>query len=136
MPAPCSIDLRQRAVQAYESGEGTFDELSNRFGIHPASLFRWVSRKRETGDVAPLTPGGGNPIRVNSNVLSKIVAKQPDGTSFEICSQYNREVGRKGRVHRSSILRALHRQGLVFKKNGIVQKNKIDPTLNVKEQSF
>ena len=113
-------------MAAYESGEGTYVELGDRFGIHEHTLLEWVTLKRETGSVAPRAHGGGVPPRVYGKMLSRIVERQPDGTSFEICAQYNRAVGRHDRVHRSSILRALHRLGLVYKKNVIVRRNRTD----------
>lgn len=91
MPAPCSLDLRERAVRAYESGEGTYVKLGQRFGIHKHTLIEWVKLKRETGSVAPRPSRGGVPPRVNSKILGKVVESQPDGTSFEITAQYNRK---------------------------------------------
>jgi transposase len=134
MPAPCSLDLRKRAVAAYESGEGTYTELGARFGIHEHTLLEWVMLKRETGSVAPRPRGGGVPPKVMGKVLSKIVGRHPDGTSFEITSKYNRSVKRGERVHRSSILRALHRLGLVYKKNGTAPRSRTVLMSNERER--
>lgn len=58
MPAPLPIALRQRVVDAYNNGEGTYGELAARFGVGEASVSRWL-RMARTGD---LTPGVKGPM--------------------------------------------------------------------------
>lgn len=111
------IELRERAVRAYEAGEGTYDEVAERFTIGSATLERWVRRKRETGTVAPRPAGGGNFSPVDFKILEEELVAKPDMTTFELTVAYNRRVSRGQRVHRSSIQRALARAGYVFKKN-------------------
>lgn len=127
MPNPHPTELRERAVRAYESGEGSYDEISERFSIAPRTLQRWTTRKRETGDVQPQIKGGGNPSPVDIAVLERVMALHPDAVTSELTVAYNKIVGRMKRVHRSSILRALHRRGYVFKKNDQGPRSKIVP---------
>ena len=47
--------------------------------------------------------------------LAQVV--QPYAIVDELRAMYNDRVAKTARVHRSSILRALHRRGYVFKKN-------------------
>lgn len=115
------IELRERAVQAYEAGEGSYDLLAARFRIGSATLERWVQRKRKMGTVAPGRAGGGNFSRVDVVILEEVLAAKPDVTTTELTVAYNRRVGRAGRTHRSSIHRALRRAGYVFKKNARVR---------------
>jgi hypothetical protein len=61
-------------------------------------------------------------------VLDTVVSDGRDATTEELTWEYNRRVGRARRVHRSSILRALHRSGYVFKKNVRGPQNRIAPT--------
>jgi transposase len=118
MAGPHPIALRQRAVAAYESGSEPYDAVAERFGVARRALQRWVKLHRETGSVSPRPRGGGAPSPVEMSVLDEVVAMRPDATSHELTAEYNRRVKRASRVHSSSIKRALHRRGYVFKKNG------------------
>ncbi len=51
MPAPYSLDLRRKAVLAYEEAEGTQQEVAQQFGIGLRTLKEWILLKKETGDV-------------------------------------------------------------------------------------
>lgn len=127
MPNPLSIELRERAVGAYEAGEGSHTAVAARFALNPWTLLRWIVRRRETGTVAPLAKGGGRVSPVDLDVLQAIVRETPDATTGELTQTYNRRVARPQRVHRSSILRALHRCGYVFKKNARGPQSRIGP---------
>jgi transposase len=116
MPNPYPKELRERVVCAYESRTDTYEEVAAQFGISPATLMRWVQRQRDTGAVDPLMKGGGWTSPVDWTVLKALVDTRPDQTCEELTRAYNR-VAPKGRVHRSSIWRALRRGGYVVKKN-------------------
>ena len=130
MPAPHPIELRERAVRAYESGSDSYVAVAERFEIAARALQRWVKMKRETGSSAPRPRGGGNWSPVDLKLLEKLVADGRDATTHELTSTYNQRVGRRGRVHRSSIHRALRRAGYVFKKKSYVRQSATDPTSN------
>ena len=100
-------------------------EVAAQFSISVATLIRWVQRERETGSVAPLAKRGGWRSPVDVALLHRLVRERPDRTTDELTHAYTRRVGPAGRVHRSSILRALQRTGYVFKKNGRGRRNKI-----------
>lgn len=121
---PYPIELRERAVHAYVSGAGSYTAVAAHFGIARRILQNWVQRWRETGSVAPKPLSGGNRSPVSLPVLQGVLAERADLTTHELAAIYNRRVPREGRVHRSSILRALHRAGYVFKKNVIVLQSK------------
>ena len=116
MPNPYPKELRERAVRAYESRTDTYKEVAARFAIGPATLMRWVQRQRDTGAVDPLVKGGGWASPVDWTVLKRLIDDRPDQTTDELTRAYNR-VAPQGRVHRSSIWRALRRGGYVVKKN-------------------
>lgn len=125
MANPYSLELRERAVRAYESGDGTYTKVAERFTIHRATLIRWVGRARETGSVAAHERGGGWFSPVDMALVHRLVSERPDMTTEELTKAYNRSASREHRVHRSSVLRALRRNGYVFKKNGRGRRNKI-----------
>ena len=116
MPNPYPIELRERAVRAYETGNESQTVVAARFTVNPWTLLRWVARQRETGSVAPWPKRGGRVSPVDSAELEAVVGDTPDATTEELTQAYNGRVPRSDRVHRSSILRALHRRGFVFKK--------------------
>lgn len=122
------IGLRERAVRAYESGEGSYLVVAARFGIGYRTLQDWVLMQRKTGTLEARPKGGGNPSPVDPDVLQAILRDRPDAIVDEIRTMYNARVAKAARVHRSSILRALHRLGYVFKKNVRGPRSKTDPT--------
>lgn len=128
MANPYPYELRIRAVNAYESGEGSIPEVAAIFGIGEATLKRWVWRWRATGGVDPLDRGGGNPSPVDLERLQSLLVEEPDATTWELTAAYNNGLKGKARVHRSSILRALKRLGFVFKKNAGVPQSWIVQT--------
>lgn len=128
MPNPFPIELRERAVSAYESGTEAHTAVAARFDLNPWTLLRWILRRRATGSVAPLARGGGRTSPIDIKLLEAIVRATRDATTEELTREYNRRVDRAHRVHRSSILRALHREGYVFKKNARGPQSRTAPT--------
>lgn len=127
MPNPYPIELRERAVRAYEDSTDTYGEVAARFSIAVSTLCEWVRQSREAGHVMPAPKGGGWYSPVDIPLLHRLVRERPDRTTDEVTREYNRRAAPEARVHRSSILRALQRTGFVFKKNGRGPQNWIGP---------
>jgi transposase len=127
MPNPYPIELRERAVRAYEDSTETYVEVAARFAIAVSTLCEWVRQARDTGTVMPAPKGGGWYSPVDIGLLHRLVREQPDQTTDEVTRAYNRRAAPEARVHRSSILRALQRTGFVFKKNGRGPRSWIGP---------
>jgi transposase len=125
MPNPYPIELRDRAVRAYEAGEDTCEQIAARFEVGVATLERWLRRQRLTGTLDPLAKAGGWTSPVDGDLLRRVVAERPDRTTEELTRAYNQGAAPAARVHRSSILRALQRFGYVFKKNDRARRNSI-----------
>ena len=117
MAEPYSITLRERVVAAYEAGAGSYPEVAERFSLGEATVKRWVWLKRKTGALLPSPKGGGTPSEVTAEDLSAMVARLGDPTATELTVEYNRGRSRAGRIHVSSMKRALHRHGYVVKKS-------------------
>jgi len=117
MPNPYPSELRERAVRAYEAGEGSYEAVAARFSISLSSLLRWVMRARTTGETTAWPKRGGWQSPVQIAVLRGVIAERADATCEEIRRAYNRRVTRGARVSRSSIVRAVRRAGYVLKKN-------------------
>lgn len=122
--------FRGRAVAAYEAGEGGYHELAAVFGVGYRTLQRWVAQYRATASVTPRPRGGGWRSPIEVIVLHAVVRERPDGTSEELCREYNRRVGRAASTSPASFRRAMSREGYVLKTNGGVQVNATDPTFD------
>ena len=111
------VELRERVVNAYLAGEGSYVEVGERFDVGVASVKRWVRLKRELGRLTPTPKGGGTPSTIEADEVEAIVEKLGDPTAREITAEFNRRRRGSARVHVSSMKRALHRCGYVVKKN-------------------
>jgi transposase len=127
MPNPYPIELRERAVRAYEDSTDTYVEVAARFGIAVSTLCVWIRQSRDTGSVMPAPKGGGWYSPVDIGLLHRLIRERPDQTTEEVTRAYNRRAALEARVHRSSILRALQRTGFVFKKNDRGRRNWTGP---------
>jgi transposase len=93
---PYPRELRERVVSAYEDGEGSFVELGRRFKIGEATVNRWVSRKRSSGDVAPKPMGGSRGFlvdEVGERLIRSMLEALPDLTLVEVCEAYLEQRG-------------------------------------------
>jgi transposase len=117
MAEPHPVELRERVVRAYESGDGSYPEVGALFSVGEASVRRWTALKRQRGSVEPKRKGGGTPSRISAAEIDAIVTALGDPTALEITAEYNRRRRGDARTHVSSIKRALHRFGYVVKKN-------------------
>lgn len=111
------MELRDRAVRAYEAGEGGYAAIGARFGVAAASVLRWVRLSIAQGTTQPLAKAGGNRSAITGEEISALLRQLGDPTAGELTAAYNH--GRRGtaRIHVSSMKRALHRHGYVVKKS-------------------
>lgn len=112
------VVFRERAVAAYNAGEGGYLDLARVLGIGYRTLQRWVALERATGSIAPRPNGGGWRCPIDLGVLEAVVREAPDATVAELCWAYNRRVPRSARTTRTSFGRAMRRVDFVLKKNG------------------
>lgn len=128
MAEPYPVEFRERAVEAYESGVGSYETVAGMFGIGLVTLKRWVKLRRKEGHVFPQKKGGGNRSDVSLDELERIVTSLGDANAGEITAAYNRGRRGKARRHVSSIKRALHRAGFVVKKSASARWSSSGPT--------
>ena len=87
MPGPYSNDLRQRIVDAVQSGEHTIPEIAVLFGVHQSFIYRLVQHLQEHGTLDPLPRGGGAVPLLNDEqlpILKELVEQYPDATLVEL----------------------------------------------------
>lgn len=128
MPNPYDMALRERAVAAYERGEGAYAQLAALFDLDPRTLQRWVARWRATGSAAPHAKAGGWRCPIALPVLHAVIAEAPDATVAELCWEYNRHVTRREHTTETSFRRAMRREGYVLKKNARGRRKSIGRT--------
>lgn len=117
MPKPLPIELRSRAVNAYNDGQGTVEEIAQRFSICARSLFRWLALERCSNDLSPKQTRKGPPAKITEesfDLLSSFCMRKPDRTVAELAQDWSKENGQA--VSRSAMGRALLRAGLTLKK--------------------
>lgn len=137
MPRPLSTDLRARIVAAYERGEGTYQEIAERFGVGEASVSRLLRRRRERDDLAPEPHGGGNPPLIPEELMGALidlVAEAPDRTVEELCDEWKKRHG--VRPSRSSMTRSLGRAGITRKRKRFRPSEQQRPDVEEKRERF
>ena len=117
MPAPYSLDLRERVIAAYDPERETYASVAARFAVGVATVDRWVSRHRKRGSVRPDAMGGDRHSKFDAESearLCAMVEADPDATRVELVEKLRVEVGLT--VSSSAVQRALERLGLSRKK--------------------
>lgn len=91
MPSATSVDLRKRVVEAYENGEGTYQDIAERFKIGVASVSRYLAMYRYGGDLSPRAAGGNRRgAAVSDEVIEHIVGlvtDEPNWTTQELAEE-------------------------------------------------
>jgi transposase len=113
MPKPCSLELRERVVEAVESGASR-REAAELFDVSASSAIKWMQRRQETGSIAAKPSGGSiSPLEAHAEFLLRLIAERPDSTLDEIVA-----VMRKRRIagSRSAVWRFFQRHKISVKK--------------------
>lgn len=118
MPAPYSLDLRRKAISAYEKSEGSQKEIAQRFSIGLRTLKEWIFIKKETGEVNPKKHIHRGQLPIINDVgllfIKQLVENKPDILISEIIELYLKKF--KIRVGKSMVSRALKKLNLRRKK--------------------
>ncbi|HEY9654629.1 MAG TPA: transposase [Crinalium sp.] len=96
MPAPLSIDLRQRIIAAYEAKEGSQRQLAKRFKVSLSFIRDLLRHYRETGTVQPKPHGGGAVAKLRKEqlpIVAALVTAQPDAFLRELCERFAEQTG-------------------------------------------
>ena len=113
MPKPCSVDLRERVLEAVMAGASR-REAAERFEISASSAVKWLQRWDETGSVVAKPTGGSiSPLEEHADFLLGLIAEQSDLTLDEVVAAMRK---RRIKCSRSAVWRLFDRHGIGFKK--------------------
>jgi transposase len=82
-----SLDLRERIMAAYDAGEGTREDVAQRFRVSLGMVKKLLQQRRQTGDLAPRYHRCGARPRLTAahrQLLLELVTAQPDRTLVEL----------------------------------------------------
>jgi transposase len=126
MKKTLSLDLRTRIVEAYESEEGTREEVARRFKVSLGMVKKLLSQWARTGDLRPRHRFSGRKARLlpaHGAALKELIAREPDVTLAEM----------KERLALGCTLAAVHwavkRLGLTYKKRRSTRPSRAGRTL-------
>jgi len=94
MPAPLSLDLRQRIVQAVKRG-WSMREAARRFAVAPSTAIKLMQRVEATGSAAPAQDGGHRRALLDpfEKRLETLVLATADITLAELQREVEKRVG-------------------------------------------
>jgi transposase len=86
MPAPISVEVRERVVSAHKAGKGSYAELAELFQVGAASVSRWLRLARESGTLVPKPVPGKTPKldERGRQLLRQLVKEDSDATLSEL----------------------------------------------------
>jgi len=118
MPAPLSVDLRQRILAAYEAKEGSQRQLAERFKVSLSFVRDLMRHYREMGTVQPKPHGGGAVAKLGKEqlpIVAALVKAQPDALLSDLCERFAQQTGVE--VSLSTMQQAVCKLKLSVKKN-------------------
>lgn len=110
MGKPYPQELRDRVLSACDRGMKT-RPVAKLFNVSPAWVRRVKQRRKETGETRPRPMGGATVIKIDMQLLRRLVQEQPDATVAEL----HRRLGVECSV--SAVNMAIGRLGFTYKKN-------------------
>ena len=85
--ATLSMDLRQRIIEAYDAGEGTRQEIAQRFRVSLGMVKKLLQQRRATGDIAARHRLAGRKPKITAahrERLAVLVRQRSDRTLEEL----------------------------------------------------
>jgi len=81
-----SVDLRQRILDAYDAGEGSRQQIADRFSVSLGLVKKLLAQRKATGSIQEIPKPGRTPI-FHGELLEELDAylcEHPDATLEEI----------------------------------------------------
>lgn len=117
MPAPLSMDLRQRILSACLHANASPSEIAQRFCVSLRSVNRLLERYQATGSVAPTAQRHGRAPRIQADdrpTLEAWLKEDVSMTQAELAERFSVHSGRS--VSQQTVSRALRRLKITRKK--------------------
>ena len=137
MPMPTySVDLRQRVLEAYLNGEGSQEQVAERFSVSRSFLQKLLYRYRQSGSVEPKAHGGGQSPKITEEDLPELrslLEASPDATLEELCEDFQGKTGTSVSV--PTMHRAIERLDWTRKKRPSGPANKTQSASNKSARS-
>jgi hypothetical protein len=91
VPAALPKELRRRIIEAWQAGEGTWEQLAARFKVGVATVDRLVALFRATGSVEPRPHGGGHEPQLTTEHLELLrnLVEAPFGIPDGPCQRFH-----------------------------------------------
>jgi transposase len=121
-----SLDLRERIVAAYDSAEGTREEIAHRFRVSLGMVKKLLTQRKRTGEIgARHHLSGRKPMIVAAHhrEMRSLLGGKPDLTLKELRSELKLECSLP------AIHYALAALGLTYKKRHCAPASRTGPTL-------
>ena len=122
--ATFSLDLRERIVTSYDKGEGTREEIAQRFRVSLGMVKKLLAQRRRTGSIQNQHHRAGRKkllVAEHRMAMRKLLKAKPDLTLAELRAALGLQCS----------LPAIHyvlvKMGLTYKKRRSAQQNKIAP---------
>jgi len=114
------IELRTKAIQAYEEGEGSQEEIASLLQISLSTFKRWLAMSRKGQPLQPMMENCGRPKKIDNAgeaIIQSLVKNNPSITLSELSAAYYKK--NKIIVGRSVLSRTLQKLNLRYKKLSI-----------------
>lgn len=96
MPTAYSLDIRQKILDAFETGEYTAEEIAEIFKVHRSYPYKLQKQLYETKTLSPLPHGGGQESKLKTEhleMVKEISKEHPDATLEQLCEQIKNKTG-------------------------------------------
>ena len=111
--ATLSMDLRERIVAAYDRGDGTREQIADRYDVSLGMVKKLLQQRRRTGDIGPRHHHSGRKPKITAKhekQLKRLIGERPDMTLEELRAAIDLD------CTVPAIFYALERMGLSLKK--------------------
>ena len=85
--ATLSMDLRERIIAACDRGDGTRQQIADRYNVSLGMVKKLLQQRRDTGDIGPRHHNSGAKPKItpkHQKQLKRLVRDQPDMTLEEL----------------------------------------------------
>lgn len=110
-----SLDLRERVVEAYDSGF-TKEEVASQFSVSVSSITRWLRKRRTTGDLSPGVPPGP-PFVLDATAAELLRGWLQNNNDLTLKELRQLFIDSGYHVGTTAIFELLRREGISRKKN-------------------